>query len=96
MSTVDLPMFLRSANIELHTLERWVEQRWIVPAASDGDIALTETDCARVLLIRELQGDFGVNDEGIDIVLHLLDQLHGMRRAVEALRRQIEVPDGSD
>lgn len=91
MKTVELQVFLKEADIELHTLERWVEQRWIAPeGAAAGALSLSETDCARVLLIRELQGDLGVNDEGVDIVLHLLDQLHGMRAVVAALRSELE------
>jgi chaperone modulatory protein CbpM len=26
----------------------------------------------------------GVNDEGIDVILNLLDQIHGLRRALRA------------
>jgi chaperone modulatory protein CbpM len=32
-----------------------------------------------VQLIKDLKVDFGVNDEGIAIILHLIDQLHGLR-----------------
>lgn len=90
MSKVELQVFLKDADIELQTLEHWVTRRWIVPTGEGQAMALTETDCARVLLIRELQGDFGVNDEGMDIVLHLLDQLHGMRNMVAALRGELD------
>lgn len=94
MNTLELQMFLKDAGIELHTLQRWVQQRWVLPAGDGDALALSETDCARVLLIRELKGDFGVNDEGIDLVLHLLDQLHGMRALVTALRGELETRSG--
>ncbi|MBN9354419.1 MAG: hypothetical protein J0H04_10740, partial [Hyphomicrobium denitrificans] len=29
-----------------------------------------------------LKGGIGVNDEGVSVVLHLLDQLHGLRRTL--------------
>lgn len=48
--------------------------------------AISDIDAARALFIRDLQGDFGVNDEGIDLVLHLVDQVHGLRRALAVLR----------
>jgi len=40
-------------------------------------------------LIRDLKADFGVNDEGVDVILHLVDQLHGLRRALEQLRGDV-------
>jgi chaperone modulatory protein CbpM len=43
------------------------------------DIAVFRCRPCRVRLIRDLQVDFGLNAEGIAIVLHLLDQLHGLR-----------------
>jgi chaperone modulatory protein CbpM len=36
-----------------------------------------------------LTHDFGVIDEGIDLVLHLMDQLHGMRHALTLLQSEI-------
>jgi chaperone modulatory protein CbpM len=42
-------------------------------------LQFSDADLARVRLIRDLQVDFGLNAEGIAIVLHLLDQLHGLR-----------------
>jgi hypothetical protein len=41
-----------------------------------------EIDVARVRLIRDLREDLGVNDEGISVILDLLDQLHGLRRTL--------------
>jgi chaperone modulatory protein CbpM len=46
-------------------------------------------DVARARLIRDLKDDFGVNDAGVDVILHLLDQLHGLRRAFDQLHRDI-------
>lgn len=40
---------------------------------------LDEEDLARAKLIRELQEVFGVNDEAIPIILHLLDQLYFLK-----------------
>ena len=48
--------------------------------------AFTDMDLARASLIRDLKHNMGVNDEGLDVILHLLDQMHGLRRALaEAL-----------
>ena len=43
-------------------------------------------DLARAGLIHDLKHNMGVNDEGLDVILHLIDQMHGLRRALaEAL-----------
>jgi len=47
----------------------------------------SDMDVARARLIRDLKIDLGVNDEGVDVILHLLDQLHGLRRVLEALHK---------
>ena len=41
----------------------------------DLGMRFSDTDAARAHLIRDLKTDFGVNDEGVDVVLHLVDQL---------------------
>jgi chaperone modulatory protein CbpM len=77
--------FLSSAGLEVQTLEFWIEQQWLVPDRTTADTSFSDTDLARAHLIRDLKGDFGVNDEGIDVILHLVDQLHGLRRAFDEL-----------
>jgi len=49
---------------------------------------------ARAQLIHDLQRDLGVNDEGIGVILDLIDQLHGMRRTLGHLLSAIHAqPD---
>ncbi|MFB9269556.1 chaperone modulator CbpM [Bradyrhizobium erythrophlei] len=84
--------FLTSAGVQVQTLEFWIEQQWLIPDQTSADMAFSDKDVARAHLIRELKGDFGVNDEGIDVILHLVDQLHGLRRAFEQLHKEIETP----
>ena len=39
-------------------------------------------DLARANLIHDLKDKMGVNDEGLGVILHLLDQMHALRRAL--------------
>ena len=71
--------FVRRSHLDTPTLDAWVEAEWLVPVSSGKTFHFSDADLARVRLIRDLKVDFGVNDEGIAIVLHLLDQLHGLR-----------------
>lgn len=79
--------FLASSGLEMETLELWLAQEWLVPEETPDGARFSERDVARVRLIQSLQHDFGVNDEGLDLILHLMDQLHGMRRMLAQLRR---------
>ena len=75
-------------GLEVRTLEVWLEQRWLVPDPGASEIGFSEIDVARASLIRDLTGDMGVNDEGVDVILHLVDQIHGLRRALAQVRRE--------
>jgi chaperone modulatory protein CbpM len=82
--------FLASAGLEVETLEFWIEQQWLMPDRTAPEMSFSNIDVTRAHLIRDLKSDFGVNDEGVDVILHLVDQLHGLRRAFEQLRSDIQ------
>jgi chaperone modulatory protein CbpM len=74
--------FLYRTQLDQKTLEVWIEEEWLAPQGSDGEPAYSEVDLARAKLIRELQQDMGVNNEGVSVILSLLDQMHSLRRAL--------------
>jgi chaperone modulatory protein CbpM len=78
--------FLTCAGLQVQTLDLWLEQQWLVPEQTSAGMNFSDMDVARARLIRDLKADFGVNDEGVDVILHLVDQLHGLRRALERLQ----------
>jgi chaperone modulatory protein CbpM len=82
--------FLSLAGMEHETLDAWIEGEWLVPGGSPVELSFTEIDIARAQLIRDLQVGFGVNDEGVDVILNLVDQLYGMRRMLRELRQGIQ------
>jgi chaperone modulatory protein CbpM len=77
--------FLQHVQLDQITLRAWVAETWLAPAESSGEPEFSEIDLARARLIQQLKKDMGVNDEGIGVILHLLDQLHGIRRAMKEL-----------
>lgn len=85
--------FLKSSGLKVKVLELWIEQEWLVPEKTSSGLVFREIDVARARLINELQSGIGANEAGIDVILHLMDQLHGMRRALAGLRRQMEKPN---
>lgn len=78
--------YLLDEKIDEETIDAWIGAGWVQPP--DGSARdLAEIDVARVQLIKDLKKDFGVNDEGIDLLLHLIDQLHGLRSALRSVLR---------
>ena len=71
--------FIGRSHLDAPTLNAWIEAEWLMPLAGGRTFQFSDADLARARLIQDLKIDFGVNDEGIAIILHLLDQLHGLR-----------------
>ncbi|MFT4162337.1 chaperone modulator CbpM [Shinella sp.] len=82
--------FLKTSGLKVTVLELWIEQEWLLPERTPSGLSFSEIDVARARLIGELQSGIGANEAGIDVILHLMDQLHGMRRALAELRREMQ------
>src|SRR5215475_2024019 len=74
--------FLLTAQLEAHVLEVWIEAGWLLPR--EAGEPFSDVDLARARLIRDLE-HLGVNDEGVPVILDLVDQLHGLRRTMRDL-----------
>ncbi len=74
--------FLERARLDRATLTIWIEEEWLIPGRATRELAFTEIDVARANLIHDLKDNMGVNDEGLGVILHLLDQMHALRRAL--------------
>jgi chaperone modulatory protein CbpM len=73
---------LVTARYDEEMLRSWAAAGWISIEESQVGGPLSEADEARCNLICDLKHDIGVNDDGIDVILNLLDQIHGLRRAL--------------
>ena len=80
--------FLRHAHLDAAVVQRWVASGWLEPQRSGDDDGFSEVDIARAHLICDLQR-MGVNDEGVPVILDLIDQLHGLRRVLRELRHHV-------
>jgi chaperone modulatory protein CbpM len=87
--------FLAHANLDRQTLEIWIAEEWLIPGRTASDPTFSEADLARAKLIRDLIDDLGVNAEGVGVVLHLLDQVHGLRRALAEVLKSAHRPPGA-
>jgi chaperone modulatory protein CbpM len=82
---MDLREVSSRLRVEVDMLHAWAQAGWLTPQQESRTPHFSEIDIARVQLIRDLKQDLGVNDEGIPIILDLVDQLHGLRRALGGL-----------
>ena len=75
--------FCTRVGIQQSTLQVWLDEGWLVPQPGDEALQLSEVDLARARLIRDLRDGIGVNDEGIGVILNLIDQVHGLRSMLQ-------------
>jgi chaperone modulatory protein CbpM len=87
--TITRQEFLLRARLDHGTLEAWIAEEWLIPRGPPDDPAFTDADIARAALIRDLRHDLDVNDSGIDVILRLVDQVHGLRRTLADLLREV-------
>jgi chaperone modulatory protein CbpM len=74
--------FLVRARLDDETLVAWCAEEWLIPGGTPEALEFCDADVARADLIRDLKGSLGVNDEGVGIILNLIDQVHGLRRSL--------------
>lgn len=72
-------------GIDRDELKLWIERRWLMPLASNGEYLFNEADVARARMIAEFRKDLALDDEAMPLVLGLVDQLHATRRRFRQL-----------
>jgi MerR family transcriptional regulator, heat shock protein HspR len=71
---------------------RMYERRGLIaPQRSPGNIRqFSDADVERVRFIKRLVDDLGVNLAGVEVILHMRQQLMEAQGELEALRREVE------
>ena len=87
--------FCLQVGIEHRTLGVWLDEGWLSPQRDSAGLVLSEMDAARARLIRDLRESIGVNDEGVGVILNLVDQVHGLRSILRALLERSSSADRS-
>ena len=86
---ISIHEFVIRARVEQRSVETWIAAGWLVPPQTAPEPMFSDVDLARAQLIRDLREDLGVNDEGVAVILHLLDQMHGLRGSLQGLLAEI-------
>jgi chaperone modulatory protein CbpM len=90
---MELHEFLFNARVDREDVEAWIGAGWLIPGNEGNAWVFSGVDVARALLIRDLKADMGVNDEGVAIILHLLDQMYGLRSTLNSLATAVAAQD---
>jgi len=88
---MEMREFLVRARVETDVLRSWVATGWIIPEDTEGRWTFRDIDLGRAQLIQDLERDFGVNEEGIVLILDLVDRMSSMRRALGHLAVAIQL-----
>ena len=81
MSKVTYTLEVITQIIEFDEVDilHFIESNIISPYNCD-DLLFDEEDLARLRLISELQDQCGPNEESLQVILHLIDQIHYLRK----------------
>jgi MerR family transcriptional regulator/heat shock protein HspR len=101
--TQDEPCFTISVvarMVDLHpqTLRNYEDLGLVVPQRSDGNIRLySPSEVERLRKISRLTQELGVNLAGVEVILHMADQIETLQLQVETLEEKLAavVPDES-
>lgn len=85
--------FRQSLRIDVTVLEVWIEQGWLVPGSTEQGRMFRDADLARGRLILDLIETMGLNEAGVDVVMELVDQVHGLRGTLRDLVDGIKAQD---
>ncbi|MGZ2384875.1 transcriptional regulator [Rhizobium leguminosarum] len=86
MDDLEFRLYLK---IDVVQLDLWIEQGWLIPETSGERRQFRDADLARAQLILDLMGNMGVNEAGVDVVMDLIDQVHGLRGTMGKLMTAI-------
>ncbi|HZU88357.1 MAG TPA: chaperone modulator CbpM [Stellaceae bacterium] len=78
-------LLARYAGLNRRELHLWIEEGWVRPERSGETWNFAGVDIARVELILEMRREFAIDDEGLPLVLNLLDQVYTLRRQMRLL-----------
>ena len=86
----------RMVGLPAQSLRNYERTGLVEPSRSHGNIRLySRSDIERLIRIKTLINDMGVNLAGVEVALRLLSQLHRMEELVETLRAEPASPESA-
>jgi MerR family transcriptional regulator/heat shock protein HspR len=81
----------RMVSLHPQTIRNYEQLGLVVPQRSDGNIRLySQREVERLLKINRLTQELGINLAGVEVILHMADQIESLQIEVAVLRQQID------
>ncbi|MBI1180042.1 MAG: MerR family transcriptional regulator [Alphaproteobacteria bacterium] len=81
-------------EISVTRLRAWVRRGWIQPQRAGRRTVYSEVDVARARLVCHLTRELAMAEDELAVVLSLMDQVYGLRRALRNLSRAVDGQPG--
>ncbi|MBN21484.1 MAG: hypothetical protein CL678_09385 [Bdellovibrionaceae bacterium] len=82
VTTYEISTICTQYGLEEEQVLEWIELEIIHPFNLE-DLLFDQEDFQRIGLICELKNSYGSNSESIQMILHLIDQIHYLQRRLE-------------
>lgn len=73
------------SRLHRETLQMWIDRGWLAPQKDQDGYRFQEVDVARIRLIHEFHYELEIDEDAMDVILPLLDQVHGLRHELRRL-----------
>lgn len=80
----------RVQGLSEERVHAWTAEGLVRPTIREAQVLFAEVDVARLRLLVTLEDELAVEPETVPVVLRLLDQIHGLRRALRVLGEAVE------
>lgn len=77
-------------GLSAERLHAWTAEGLVRPTLREAEVLYAEVDVARLRLLVTLEDDLAVDRDTVPVILGLLDQIHGLRRALRVLGEAVE------
>lgn len=77
-------------EVTLRRLRLWIKKGWITPVVCSEGFEFDEIDVARVRFVCELKDELNMNEDAVDVVLSLIDQIHGLRGEIRKIAQAVD------
>ncbi len=85
MRQIELSFICEELELDEETVLSWVNCRLVQPADLDGPV-FDEEDFSRICLIADLRKTYNTNDESLEVIMHLVDQIHGLTSELKKIK----------
>ncbi len=83
----------RLVNLHPQTIRNYEQLGLVVPHRTEGNIRLySPREIERLLKINRLTQELGINLAGVEVILHMADQIESLHVEIAWLRQQLDLP----